>query len=282
VIDFGLAKFAEDDVRMDAGSKAGASLRTLTQTGQMLGTPLYMSPEQFAKAAEVDGRADVYSVGATLYELFTGAPPFADAATGRLAEEAEEKAERKDHEDAPERHPGLAGLFAASLLAEGAPNLLDRHVAPLHGQPAEPPGLGPVRQARIEPRPLLALNPQELVHLRQGEQASIQQDDAQRRFGMRVLLNAQPRVDLVSTGEAAFDGQASQQEVDGAGHSRGPKWPPGASRRALSSGNLHSTWRSCQAAGHAQDPASARRSGRRWRPWTFPCTPRSAPRRASS
>ena len=80
VIDFGLAKFAEDEVRMDAGSKAGASLRTLTQTGQMLGTPLYMSPEQFAKAAEVDGRADVYSVGATLYELFTGAPPFADAA----------------------------------------------------------------------------------------------------------------------------------------------------------------------------------------------------------
>ena len=81
VIDFGLAKFAEDEVRMDAGSKAGASLRTLTQTGQMLGTPLYMSPEQFEKAAEVDGRADVYSVGATLYELFTGAPPFADAAT---------------------------------------------------------------------------------------------------------------------------------------------------------------------------------------------------------
>jgi len=83
VIDFGLAKFAEDEVRMDAGSKAGASLRTLTQTGQMLGTPMYMSPEQFEKAAEVDGRADVYSVGATLYELFVGLPPFADARRSR-------------------------------------------------------------------------------------------------------------------------------------------------------------------------------------------------------
>jgi len=48
----------------------------LTETGQILGTLLYMSPEQLlAGHAEIDGRADVYSLGATLFELLTLRPP---------------------------------------------------------------------------------------------------------------------------------------------------------------------------------------------------------------
>ena len=62
--DFGLAK------RMDEV--------TMTLTGAMLGTPRYMSPEQAAATRQpVDHRTDIYSLGATLYELVTGQPVFA-------------------------------------------------------------------------------------------------------------------------------------------------------------------------------------------------------------
>jgi hypothetical protein len=62
--DFGLAKLESEQ-------------ESITRTGTSLGTPVYMPPEQ-AKGdkARMDERSDVYSVGATLYELLTGSPPF--------------------------------------------------------------------------------------------------------------------------------------------------------------------------------------------------------------
>ncbi len=61
--DFGIAK------QQDAQSTR------LTQTGMLVGTPTYMSPEQI-NALEVDGRSDLYSLGVLFYEMLTGTPPF--------------------------------------------------------------------------------------------------------------------------------------------------------------------------------------------------------------
>lgn len=68
VADFGIAL---------AVSKAGGE--RVTQTGLSLGTPQYMSPEQAAGERIVDGRTDIYSLGAVLYEMLTGEPPHTGA-----------------------------------------------------------------------------------------------------------------------------------------------------------------------------------------------------------
>lgn len=71
VVDFGLSKLvdAADDTRT-----------AVTKQGQILGTPHYMSPEQF-EAGELDARTDIYSLGASLFRLMTGRFPFHDATT---------------------------------------------------------------------------------------------------------------------------------------------------------------------------------------------------------
>ncbi len=65
--DFGLARQLEEDVR-------------LTQTGVVLGTPCYMAPEQVENpTAEIKPAVDIYGLGALLYEMLTGRPPFSAA-----------------------------------------------------------------------------------------------------------------------------------------------------------------------------------------------------------
>jgi hypothetical protein len=66
VLDFGLAKVAREE-----GNDAG-----LTGANVMMGTPAYVAPEQAADARRADIRADLYSLGCTLYFLLTGRPPF--------------------------------------------------------------------------------------------------------------------------------------------------------------------------------------------------------------
>jgi tetratricopeptide (TPR) repeat protein len=63
-----------------------ASARSLTRTGDLVGTPLYMAPEQVRAEKGVDARADVYALGVILYELLTGTWPFVAATTAELGQ----------------------------------------------------------------------------------------------------------------------------------------------------------------------------------------------------
>jgi len=71
VLDFGIAKLE--------GIEASK-----TRTGAVMGTPLYMSPEQARGAGAVDARADLYSLGCVLYHMITGRPPFVADGEGEL------------------------------------------------------------------------------------------------------------------------------------------------------------------------------------------------------
>ncbi len=68
VADFGIAK-----------AVSGSGTSTLTEAGLAIGTPAYMSPEQIAGDADVDGRTDIYSLAAMAYEMIAGEPPFTGA-----------------------------------------------------------------------------------------------------------------------------------------------------------------------------------------------------------
>jgi len=74
VLDFGVAKL------LDAANDAAQ----YTQTGALMGTPLYMAPEQAQAARSIDERADLYSLGCILYELLTGQPPFRGEGAGEI------------------------------------------------------------------------------------------------------------------------------------------------------------------------------------------------------
>src|SRR5918996_304265 len=108
VMDFGIARAASED--------------TLTQTGTVLGTAAYLSPEQ-AQGLPVDARSDLYSLGCVLYEMTTGRPPFSGDSPVAIAYK-----HVKDDPVAPSRiNPDVPSDLEAVILKSMAKNPANRY-----------------------------------------------------------------------------------------------------------------------------------------------------------
>ncbi len=111
VIDWGLAKdLAQPDVGASSDGEWDAGSVGETVAGSVIGTPAYMPPEQ-ARGQPVDQRADVYALGALLYHVLTGAPPFDGASNteilGRVLNDGPQPVEQ--------RQPGVPRDLAAVI-----------------------------------------------------------------------------------------------------------------------------------------------------------------------
>ncbi|MBL8725702.1 MAG: tetratricopeptide repeat protein [Planctomycetes bacterium] len=114
VIDFGIAKAIASD----------RSTSLLTIAHQVLGTLQYMSPEQAEGSADVDTRADVYSLGVLLYELLTGTTPFATAGSAPLGLD-DLRRQFRDHD--PARPSTRVAATAATTTAIAAQRRSEPH-----------------------------------------------------------------------------------------------------------------------------------------------------------
>ena len=98
-----------------AGALAAAGAGGLTQTGVVVGTPAYMSPEQITGRGDLDGRSDLYALGCVLYEMLAGERPFAAASVDaslsrRLTEEPPRVSSGR-----PSLPPALDSVIAKTL-----------------------------------------------------------------------------------------------------------------------------------------------------------------------
>lgn len=122
VIDFGVAKAMQGSTRVRAA---------VTQIGQFIGTPAYMSPEQIDMGGmDIDTRTDIYSLGALLYELLAGRPPFD---TEKLLEKGMTELRRVLIEDNPPLPSEAARLVAEEGKGSAAPGPREKWPAALRG-----------------------------------------------------------------------------------------------------------------------------------------------------
>ncbi len=111
ILDFGLAKLSAP-VSGTADPEAETLAKNLTRSGLIMGTLIYMSPEQ-VRGQTLDARSDIFSLGAVLYELFTGAGPFTKPTRGDVI--AAILTETPPLDDLP---PQLRSIVAKSLRKE--------------------------------------------------------------------------------------------------------------------------------------------------------------------
>ncbi len=128
VLDMGLARLGQE------GDTSG----TMTQEGAIMGTPDYVAPEQTLDSHRVDVRADLYSLGCTLYFLLTGKVPFPGGSLG----EKLMKHQLREPVPVEERRPGLSPSVAAVVRKLMAKRPEDRFQTPAEAAAALSPGTG--------------------------------------------------------------------------------------------------------------------------------------------
>ena len=107
VLDFGISKTAAEDATLTAGAA-------------MLGSPVYMSPEQFESARTVDGRSDLWSLGVVLYELLAGKVPFPGDSIGQVCAAVQRGVYPPLSSHRPDVPPALEAVLAETLVERGA------------------------------------------------------------------------------------------------------------------------------------------------------------------
>ncbi len=113
VLDFGLAKQTERRPReVDANAMTASNLKT--DPGTVMGTPHYMSPEQ-ARGVDVDGRTDIFSLGAVLYEMITRRTPFEGETGSDLIAEILKTEPQPISRYVPNAPPGLQPLLSRAM-----------------------------------------------------------------------------------------------------------------------------------------------------------------------
>ncbi len=109
VLDFGISKMERADSSM-----------TMTKTSTVMGSPLYMSPEQLRSAKHLDHRADIWAIGVILYELLSGKPPFVAETIAELGALVLSGQAPWLGDVRPDVPPGLAAIVATCLRREAA------------------------------------------------------------------------------------------------------------------------------------------------------------------
>ena len=111
IVDFGISKL----FRLPGSDGPASPIRAITGESRVMGTPLYMSPEQVRSARDVDPRSDVWSLGAVLYELTTGEPPFLADDLAQLISHVLEQEPVRANVIRPDIPAGLAELLQKAL-----------------------------------------------------------------------------------------------------------------------------------------------------------------------
>lgn len=145
ILDFGLAKARSEDEEPSTG---------LTGMGKMLGTPEYVAPEQIRDASSADIRADLYSLGCTLYYILAGEPPFRGRNEFELQEAHVFKTAKPLNLVRPEVPVELANIVAKMMAKEPA----KRYQTPAEVVVALTPFLkGGLVQPGTGPQPIILL-----------------------------------------------------------------------------------------------------------------------------
>jgi serine/threonine-protein kinase len=112
VLDFGLAKMTGEQRLRDSDGHTGAAITS--DTGPVMGTPYYMSPEQ-ARGLKVDGRTDIFSLGVVIYEMLTGCKPFDGETPSHVIVAILEKDPHRVSEISPGLPSGLNEIVTRAL-----------------------------------------------------------------------------------------------------------------------------------------------------------------------
>ena len=107
VLDFGISK-----ILAEPGVAPGADL---TKTSTLMGSPLYMSPEQMMSAKDADARADIWALGVILHELITGIPPFIGGTLPEICSKILTAPPTPLSQALPGAPPNLAAVIARAL-----------------------------------------------------------------------------------------------------------------------------------------------------------------------